>query len=320
MDRNVCGRFAPSPTGEMHLGNAWTALIAWLYVRSRQGKVILRLEDLDPDRSKERYSRLLLQDLAWLGLDYDEGPGKGPDLFYRQSERRNIYSRYLEKLQKQGMIYSCFCSRAQLHSVSQAPHSQESLVYPGTCRALSVSQREEMVKQGKRPAFRLKVMDQPITFVDEMYGTITENLLETTGDFIVCRSDGVHAYQLAVVVDDALMGVTHVVRGSDLLISTARQIYLYQLLGFKVPSFVHVPLLYGDDGHRLSKRQKDLSLAALRSRGVSARMVIGYLAWLAGWRPKIEPATPRELISEFQLSSLPKNNIIVREKELAHLG
>ncbi|MDU2066019.1 MAG: tRNA glutamyl-Q(34) synthetase GluQRS [Sporomusaceae bacterium] len=320
MERKItpCGRFAPSPTGSMHLGNVWTALLSWLYIRSQSGRMILRIEDLDPDRSKEEYTKQLIADLAWLGLDYDEGPGKEkPQHTYRQSERQAIYQFYLQKLQARGLLYPCFCSRQELHSLAGAPHVGEAYsIYRGTCRSLSEQERQARLASGRRPALRLQVFDETIRFTDGLYGAIAENVALSVGDFILRRSDGVFAYQFAVVIDDALMGISHVVRGADLLDSTARQIYLYRLLGFKTPEFIHVPLLCGDDGVRLSKRHNDVSLAELKQRGVTSEAIIGYLAYLAGWREQAEPISAVKLLPYFRLGTLPKGNIIIQEAEI----
>lgn len=309
----VRGRFAPSPTGEMHLGNAWTALLAWLQVRRRGGVMVLRIEDLDPDRSRPIFTAKLLDDMRWLGLDWDEGPDVGgPYGPYRQGERRDRYEAAVAKLTAAGLVYPCYCSRAELHSAASAPHAGEhEFVYPGTCRHLSDDRAEALRQAGRRSALRLRVPDISISFIDGVHGTVTQKLAVACGDFIIRRSDGVHAYQLAVVVDDGAMGITHVLRGDDLLASTPRQLLLYRLLGLTAPAFTHVPLLYGMDGHRLSKRQKDLSLAALRARGVSPRAIVGYLAWKACLLPEYRLASPAELIAAFDEKALPAGPIFV---------
>jgi len=311
------GRFAPSPSGEMHLGNAWTALLAWLQVRSAAGSLVLRIEDLDPDRSRPQFSRQLLEDLSWLGLEWDEGPdtggNKGP---YCQNERRLFYTEALDSLKRKGRLYPCYCTREEIREASLAPHEPEvGRIYPGTCRQLSDAQRREREASGRQPAWRLEVPTQEIGFSDLCQGEVSQNLSEA-GDFVLQRADGVHAYQLAVVVDDALMGITHVLRGDDLLPSTARQIFLYRALELPPPSFAHVPLLLGLDGHRLSKRHGDLSLASLRRRGVRAEQIIGYLAGLAGMTPKGEAVTARELVPVFSLEALSKTPLIVRVESI----
>lgn len=301
------GRFAPSPTGELHLGSAWTALLAWLQVRSAGGSMVLRVEDIDPERSKDAFREQMIADLKWLGLDWDEGPDiGGPYAPYRQQERRGLYQDALEQLQAMNLIYPCYCTRGELASL--APHGTDGeRPYPGTCR------RRNRPDTARNPSLRLVVTAAEIEFVDGVYGHIRQKLAEDVGDFVVRRSDGVHAYQLAVVVDDAAMRITHVLRGADLLYSTPRQLLLYRLLGFTPPSFTHVPLLIAADGHRLSKRQRDLSLAALRQRGVSTAAVTGYLAWKAGLISRCEPVTAAELVPHFRLVCLPSAPVIVDE-------
>ena len=231
--KEVCGRFAPSPSGRMHLGNLLCGLIAWLSVRSQNGKMILRQEDLDEMRCPRSYAELIEQDLRWFGLDWDEGglAGSGSHAPYLQSRRSEIYQQYLDKLNQKGLLYPCFCSRAQLHAAS-APHLEDGQVlYPGTCRHLTPEQIAQKRKI-RPPALRVKVPDETVTFTDLHYGLVEQNLATQCGDFILRRSDGVFAYQLAVTVDDGLMGVTQVIRGRDLLSSTPRQIWLLRELGF----------------------------------------------------------------------------------------
>ena len=252
----MTGRFAPSPTGRMHLGNIFTALLAWLSVRSQGGRMLLRIEDLDPQRSRAAYAEQLRRDLGWLGLDWD---GEMPP----QSTRSPVYAAHFAKLEEQGLIYPCYCSRSELHDAS-APHASDGTVlYSGACRDLTPEQR---AAKTRRPAWRVRVPDIAVSFRDGVCGPQTERLAETCGDFIVRRSDGVYAYQLAVVCDDALGSVTEVVRGSDLLGSTARQLWLFSVFGYPAPQYYHVPLLVAPDGRRLSKRERDLDIEALRTR------------------------------------------------------
>ena len=222
----VVGRFAPSPSGRLHLGNLACSLLAWLSAKQQGGKIVLRIEDLDAERCPRRYADQLEEDLRWLGLVWDEGGSTGgPHAPYYQSECSGIYLEQYAKLEAQGLVYPCFCSRAQLHAAS-APHTSDgNVIYPGTCRDLTSAEIAEKRKQ-KAPAYRLRVPDEEIVFVDGCMGEHRENLMQDCGDFYLRRADGVFAYQLAVVVDDARMGVTEVVRGSDLLSSTARQLYL----------------------------------------------------------------------------------------------
>lgn len=303
----IRGRFAPSPTGELHLGSAWTALLAWLQVRSAGGSMVLRVEDIDPERSKDAFREQMIADLKWLGLDWDEGPDcGGPYAPYRQHERRELYQAALERLRSMNLIYPCYCTRGELASL--APHGTDGeRPYPGTCR------RRNREDTARNPSLRLVAAAEEIEFVDGVYGHIHQNIAAEVGDFVVRRSDGVHAYQLAVVVDDAAMRITHVLRGADLLYSTPRQLLLYRLLGVTPPAFTHVPLLIAADGHRLSKRQRDLALAALRQQGVSAEAVTGYLAWKAGLIARCEPVKAAELAPYFRPDRIPSVPVIVDE-------
>ena len=258
----VTGRFAPSPSGRLHLGNLACSLLAWLSARSQGGRIVLRIEDLDAERCPRKYADALEEDLRWLGLVWDEGGSSGgPNGPYYQSECAVIYTESYNKLEAQGLVYPCFCSRAQLHA-AMGPH--------------------------------------------------TENLLRDCGDFYLRRADGVFAYQLAVVVDDARMGVTEVVRGADLLSSTARQLYLYRLLGLPAPKFAHCPLLLAPDGRRLSKRDGDQSLENLRAK-YTAEEIVGRLAFAYGLQPEPAPRTPESLIADFSWAKVPKADICLPE-------
>jgi len=290
----------------MHLGNVFAALISWLSARKEGGKWILRIEDLDPQRSRIDHARLIEDDLAWLGLDWDEGgvDGKGPNGPYCQSMRGEIYKEALEKLQATGLTYPCFCTRADIMA-TQAPHESDGrVVYAGTCRPsrLGGSFDEATVDRPER-AIRLFVPDKDMTFTDKLYGGQTVNLAAHCGDFVLRRADGAWAYQLAVVVDDALMGVTEVVRGSDLLLSSAQQIYLYDLLGYPAPQFAHVPLLCNEKGIRLSKRDSSLSMEELRKEYTPSHL-IGQLAYIAGILPEPFPISARGLLPLFSWSAI----------------
>ncbi len=307
------GRFAPSPSGRMHLGNIITALLAWLDVRSVGGVMVLRMEDLDPERCREEYAAQLARDLEWLGLDWDEGYGAGGSHGpYRQSQRDEIYRQHLELLEKKALVYPCWCTRAQRLAVS-APHPGEDRGDGSCpCRHLSTQQREEMsLSTGRTPALRAAVPNKTIGFTDGHLGYYEENLVEQCGDFIVCRSDGVSAYQLAVSVDDALMGITRVVRGRDLLPSTPRQIWLHRQLGFEPPKYYHTPLLLAEDGRRLSKRERDLDMGALRER-YSPRELTGYLAFLAGLQENPEPISPQSLTAQFSWNRITRNDTMLK--------
>lgn len=304
------GRFAPSPSGRIHLGNLLCCLLAWLSARQKGGKVVLRIEDLDTARCKRPYAEQMIEDLCWLGLTWDEGPGVGgPDGPYYQSERTALYEQALDKLRSMGLVYPCYCTRAELHAASAPHRSDGQAVYPGTCRHLTAAERE---KKTRAPATRLMVPDETWSFTDGHMGHYGENLLHECGDFLLRRSDGMFAYQLAVVVDDAAMGVTEVVRGSDLLSSTPRQLYLYDLLGLKAPEFIHFPLLLAPDGRRLSKRDADAGLDDLRFK-LTAEEILGRLAYLGGFNPTAQPKTAEELLKDFHWEKVPKEDIRIPE-------
>ena len=302
------GRFAPSPSGRIHLGNIFCCLLAWLSARQKGGRVVLRIEDLDTARCPRRYAEQMVADLRWLGLTWDEGPeAGGPHGPYYQSERTARYQAALEQLAAQGLVYPCFCTRAERHPAS-APHREDGqAVYPGTCRNLTPVQIEER-RRTRSPALRLRVPEEDWGFTDGHLGAYRENLARDCGDFLLRRSDGLFAYQLAVVVDDAAMGVTEVVRGADLLDSTPRLRYLYRLLGREPPAFFHAPRLLAPDGRRLSKRDADAGLDTLRSR-MTAEELLGKLAYLAGFHPSAAPGTAEELLAEFDWDRVPREDI-----------
>ena len=308
----VTGRFAPSPSGRVHIGNLFTSMLAWLSAKKQGGRVVLRIEDLDTRRCTPEYAQQLQDDLLWLGLTWDEGASVGGvHAPYEQSKRTALYRDALERLRAMGLVYPCFCTRAELHAAAAPHRSDGQTVYPGTCRNLTAA--EVAQRTGKRPpAYRLRVPDETITVRDGHMGTYTESLRRDCGDFLLRRSDGLYAYQLAVVVDDADMGVTEVVRGSDLLSSTPRQLLLYRLLGLTPPTFYHVPLLLAQDGRRLSKRDRDLNLSVLRAR-YAPEAVLGKLAFLAGFHPTAEPVRVAELLSAFDWRAVPIQDIIVPE-------
>ncbi len=293
----IRGRFAPSPSGRMHLGNLFAALLAWLDVRSLGGEMLLRLEDLDTARCRRVYASQLAEDLRWLGLDWDVGWSEEAPQF-AQSNRTACYQEALEKLGDLGLLYPCWCSRKELLAAS-APHETDgNRVYSGRCRLLSAQKKAALEESGRAPAWRIRVPEEEFTFTDENYGHCQENLARDCGDFIVRRSDGIYAYQLAVAVDDGRMGITRVVRGRDLLSSTPRQIWLMRQLGYSAPVYGHVPLLLGDGTRRLSKRDRDLDMGVLRER-YTPQKVLGFLGCLAGLLDRPEPVTARELIPLF---------------------
>ena len=305
----VVGRFAPSPSGRLHLGNLACSLLAWLSARHAGGRIVLRIEDLDAERCPRKYADLLEEDLAWLGLVWDEGGSRGgPHGPYYQSECAEIYTRAYQMLEAQGLVYPCFCSRAQLHAAS-APHTSDgNVVYPGTCRDLTPAQIAEK-RRVKAPAYRLRVPDEVITFRDGCMGLHSENLLRDCGDFYLRRADGVFAYQLAVVVDDARMGVTEVVRGADLLSSTARQLYLYRLLGLTARG-CPLPLLLArmgggcPSGTATRAWRTSGQIHRRRDRGKT-----GLRLRIAG---RTSPRTPESLVADFHGKS-PRHDICLPE-------
>ena len=291
------GRYAPSPTGDLHLGNARTALIAWLWARHAGDAFLLRFEDLDTVRVRPGCAEVQAGSLAWLGLDWDGEP-------VAQSQRGELYDAALAHLQERGLLYECFCSRADVRRAASAPHGPDGPLYSGACRDLSPGERAARLAEGRRPALRVR-MEGEIEFWDDLAGPQRELLEATTGDIVLRRSDGVVAYQLAVVVDDAAQGVTRVVRGADLLASTARQIRLYELLGLApVPDYAHVPLLLGADGERLAKRHGAVGLTELRDGGADPRAIVGRLAHSAGLIERPEPCAPSALVGAFEPGAL----------------
>jgi len=299
------GRFAPTPSGRMHLGNVFAALLAWLSVRSKGGEMVLRMEDLDTQRTKAEYAQTLREDLLWLGLDWDrETPP--------QSQRTNAYDRYFSILEEKKLLYPCYCTRSQLHNVN-APHlSDGTYVYPGTCRGLTEAQRAAFQRQ---PAWRVTVPDKLWQVEDLVQGHYEENLSTDCGDFVVRRADGVYVYQLAVTVDDGEAGVTEVVRGMDLLSSAPRQMYLQELLGFSHPQYAHIPMLLAPDGRRLSKRDGDLDLGALQQK-LSPEQLIGFLAHAAGLTDRPEAVSAKELAKTFSWDTVKKEDICISPEVL----
>ena len=294
----VVGRFAPTPSGRMHMGNVFAGLIAWLSAKSQGGSMVLRMEDLDTQRTSAEFAEILRKDLLWLGLPWDlETPP--------QSQRSAVYDGYFERLRDLDLLYPCYCTRSQLHSVN-APHlSDGTYVYPGTCRNLTEEERNAF---GRNPAWRVIVPDRLWTVNDRVQGVYTENLATDCGDFVVRRADGVYVYQLAVTVDDGEAGVTEVVRGMDLLSSAPRQMYLQELFGFARPVYGHVPMLMAPDGRRLSKRDKDMDLGYLQQR-VKPEALLGLLAYSANLIDVLTPVSAEELAKEFTWEKLRKEDI-----------
>ncbi|MDE6086444.1 MAG: tRNA glutamyl-Q(34) synthetase GluQRS [Muribaculaceae bacterium] len=303
MDKTIpsqpVGRFAPSPTGRMHMGNIFTAVMSWLSVKSRGGRWILRIEDLDPQRSRLEYARIIEDDLNWLGLEWDEGGldnigSNGP---YLQSKRHDLYREYLHRLELTGYTYPCHCTRADIMA-TQAPHRLDGrVVYAGTCRPANLPLPNPINSEGC--STRLYVPDREIKVDDMICGPSVFNLAEECGDFILRRADGAWSYQLAVVVDDAIMGVTEVMRGNDLLPSAAQQIYLHKLLGFTPPAFAHVPLIVNHEGRRLSKRDKEMAMDSLRLT-YSPEEILGIVAYLASFLETPEPLSLNDLLDIYR--------------------
>ena len=297
------GRFAPTPSGRMHLGNVFSGLMAWLSARSGGGAMLLRIEDLDTLRCSAGNADLVRRDLEWLGLDWDfEQPP--------QSTRSEYYDTILSRLAEAGEVYPCWCTRGDLKNAPNAPHASDGHpIYPGTCRGLSERERRDRMRL-KAPLWRLRVPEETVRFTDGIFGPYEEDLAKECGDFILRRADGVYAYQLAVTADDIDAGVTQVVRGRDLLSSTPRQMYIYRLLGAKSPRYFHVPLLTAPDGRRLSKRDRDLDLGVLREK-YAASELIGLLACAAGLTDRPEPCMPSELLAVYSPEKISKEDITI---------
>lgn len=297
---SVDGRFAPSPTGPLHLGSLRTALVAWLFARSAGARYLLRIEDLDPQRSRREWESAQIADLRALGIDWDEP-------VVRQSERLSLYDDALGQLHSQGRLYPCFCTRAEIREAASAPHGElPEGAYPGTCRRLSAAERRERIESGQRFALRLRADAERIEFEDRLLG----KQAATVDDFVVVRSDGVHAYQLAVVVDDAEQLIGEVVRGADLADSTPRQILLQRLLGYPTPSYAHVPLVLGDDGARLAKRHRASTLADRESPPEATLALLAHTLGLAQDRNLVTGAA--ELLDEFEPALLPREPAVLK--------
>ncbi len=294
-------RFAPSPTGYMHLGNVWIAFLNWLWTRQQGGSIVLRIEDIDRQRCRGEYIRGIEEDLEWLGLSYDEGPqgnyAYGTPL---QSERFPLYEEILADWAKRNLIYPCYCTRARLHSISSAPHEGEDLpVYDGHCRHLTEAERRAMMKA---PSWRIAMEESTERFADLFLGAHEKTLHPMADDFVVRRADGMVAYQLAVSIDDGAMGITHVLRGNDLLSSTYYQLYLLKKLGYAAPVYGHLPLLVDKEGVRLSKRQKGITIREMRENGRTAADVIGKLLYFAGAISKEMPISAEQALREISFA------------------
>lgn len=308
---STIGRLAPSPTGGLHLGHARTFLIAWLAARGLDGKVVLRVEDLDAGRARAEAIDGAIADLQWLGLDWDEGP-------FLQSHRFDLYGQALDRLKAAELVYPCTCTRADIGRAASAPHlGEEGPIYPGTCAGKTAS---DAAKLGDRPyAWRFRVPPGPIAWDDLVRGEAAIDPSLVVGDFVVARSPAPPSYQLAVVVDDAAMGISHVIRGDDLLSSTPRQLLLYRALGSEAPRFGHVPLAIGPDGRRLAKRDGSLRLSSLRQAGADPGRLIGWIAASCGWADRVEPSRPSDWVDRFDLKALPPDPWIVTSEAVAEL-
>jgi nondiscriminating glutamyl-tRNA synthetase len=297
-------RFAPSPTGQLHVGNARTALFNWLFARQAGGVMVLRIEDTDVARSEARFEEQLLDDLKWLGIDWDEGPDVGgPHAPYRQSNRLELYREHAERLVKEGKAYLCFCSQEELErDRERALQHQQPPIYSGKCRALDPEESQRRRANGEGAAIRLRIPEHPIRFHDIVHGPV-EFSSDVVSDPVILRSTGIPVYNYVVVVDDALMDITHVIRGDDHLSNTPKQVALYEALGWPVPEFAHLSTILGSDRERLSKRHGATSIANFREMGVLPEALVNYLA-LLGWAPPggtREIFSPEELIKQFSL-------------------
>lgn len=295
----LVGRLAPSPTGAQHVGNARTYLLAWLSIRSRGGQLVLRMEDIDSPRIKAGAAEQAIEDLRWLGLDWDEGP-------FVQTERLALYKNAFEQLIAAERVYPCTCSRTDIAAAASAPHAgQEGPRYPGTCAGRTAADAARLAAEGRTFAWRFRATDRDRLIVDLVAGPQIQNVARELGDFVIAKADRTPAYQLAVVVDDHAMGVTEVLRGDDLLPSAFRQAELYEAFGWSAPQFAHVPLVVGPDGRRLAKRHGDTRLATLRQQDTTVEQLIGQLAWSCGLLDRPKPCSAADLLAGFSLGKIP---------------
>lgn len=303
------GRYAPSPTGSLHLGNLRTALAAYLSTRARGGRFLLRIEDLDVHRCRPEFEERQLADLTALGIEWDDPP-------IRQSDRGELYAHKLEQLADRRLAYPCFCSRKDVAEALSAPHGPDGNAYPGTCRAIPPAVAMERIAAGERHSWRIRIDSAPATFFDAFRGEVSIDLAREGGDFVIKRADGIHAYQIACAVDDALSNVTEVLRGGDLLDSGARQAHILASLSLPVPRYLHIPMLMGPDGRRLAKRIGSEDLSGFLSRGFDAIAVRSYLAFSLGQISAGARPTMEELIRRWDIARVPKQDAVFRESEL----
>ena len=318
------GRFAPSPTGALHLGNMRTFLATWVHARQNNMQLLMRMEDLNIVRLKAGAIQQIYNDFHWLGLDWNSGAGlvKGEELdisnakasTYYQSSCESLYKKVFYSLLEKEMIYPCSCSRKDIQMVQSAPHEENELHYPNTCRGRWASEDDAKAAKGQSPSWRFKALDEQTSFLDEFYGPQSSRVMDWSGDFVVAKSAEELAYQLAVVIDDERQGVEWVIRGDDLMLSTHRQIQLQKVLGYRSLKYMHLPLLIGPDGKRLAKRHGDWKISNLRAQGYKSESVIGLLAWTLGQVGYGESVDLNELVSSFDWSKIPKQNFKITQE------
>jgi glutamyl-tRNA synthetase len=319
----IKGRLAPSPTGALHLGNIRTFMVTWLLARSKGGRIVMRIEDLDHPKNKPGAVAAMIDDLRWLGFDWDEGYGRGDsDAEYVQSNRTELYARALRKLKSAGLVYPCTCSRRDVEAGLSAPHSNECLYYSGTCRGQfnDFESARSTMPQNRIPAWRFRVPEgEKVTFNDGFHGEYSQVPYEVSGDFVLARHAQGAGYMLAVVMDDDAMEINQIVRGDDLLSATPRQILIYRALGLPLPEYFHLPLVVGPDGRRLAKRHGDTRVASYREAGVTPQRIIGTLAASCGWARQGQELSLAAVLNRFDLASIPHTPFIWHDEILKRI-